>query len=44
MKRSEVSIKAGSAPASLSFGGRATEKTTVKWSIIVRVVNFCRVQ
>jgi len=30
---SEVSVKAGSPPASFSFKGRATKHTTVKWSI-----------
>jgi len=33
MKSDEVSIGAGSTPASLSFGGRAAGHTTVKWSI-----------
>ena len=33
MKRSEVSIKKRSTPASLSFKGQATKHTTVKWSI-----------
>ena len=33
MKRSEVSIKTRSTPASLSFKGQAIEHTTVKWSI-----------
>ena len=33
MKRSEVSIKTSSTPASLSFKGQATKHTTVKWSI-----------
>ena len=33
MKRSEVSIKTRSTPASLSFKGQATKHTTVKWSI-----------
>jgi len=32
-KGGEVSVKAGSPPASLSFGGRATKRTTVEWSI-----------
>ena len=32
-KRSEVSIKTRSTPASLSFKGQATEHTTVKWPI-----------
>jgi len=43
-KRSEVSIKTGSAPASLSFGGRAARHTTVKWPIwrlrILLIPNF----
>ena len=34
MKRSEVSIKTRSTPASLSFKGQATKHTTVKWSIL----------
>ena len=34
LKRSEVSIKTRSTPASLSFKGQATKHTTVKWSII----------
>ena len=33
MKRSEVSIKTRSTPASLSFKGQATKHRTVKWSI-----------
>ena len=33
MKRSEVSIKTRSTPASLSFKGQGTKHTTVKWSI-----------
>ena len=33
MKSSEVSIKARSTPASLSFKGQATKHTTIKWSI-----------
>ena len=33
-KSSEVSTKRGSTPASLSFKGRATKPTMVKWSII----------
>ena len=32
-KRSEVSIKTRSTPASLSFKGQATKHTTVKWPI-----------
>ena len=35
-KRSEVSIKRRSTPASLSFKGRATEHTTVKWPIQIK--------
>ena len=31
---SEVSIKARSTPASLSFTGQVTKHTTVKWSIV----------
>ena len=31
---SEVSIKTRSAPASLSFEGKATKHITVKWSIV----------
>ena len=34
MKRSEVSIKTRSAPASLSFTGEATKHTTVNWSLL----------
>ena len=33
MKRSEVSTKTRSTPASLSLKGQATKHTTVKWSI-----------
>ena len=33
MKRSKVSIKTRSTPASLTFKGQATKHTTVKWSI-----------
>ena len=33
MKRSEISIKTRSTPASLSFKGQATKHTTVKCSI-----------
>ena len=33
MKRSEVSIKTRSTPASLSFKGQGTKHATVKWSI-----------
>ena len=33
IKRSEVSIKTRSTPASLSFKDQATKHTTVKWSI-----------
>jgi len=33
MKSSKVSVRTGSTPASLSFGGQATRHTTVKWSI-----------
>ena len=32
-KRSEVSVKTRSTPASLSFKGQATKHTTVKWPI-----------
>ena len=35
MKRSEVSIKTRSTPASLSFKGQGTKHTTVKWCIFV---------
>ena len=34
MKRSKVSIKTKSTPASRSFKGQATKHTTVKWSIV----------
>ena len=34
MKRSEVSIKTRSTPASLSFKAQATKHTTVKWCIV----------
>ena len=38
MKRSEVSIKTRSTPASLSFKGQATKHTTVKWSIFSNLI------
>ena len=34
MKRSEVSIKTWSTPASLLFKGQVTKHTTVKWSLV----------
>ena len=39
MKNTVVSIKVRSPPASLSFKGQATKHTTVKWSIVIAVVN-----
>ena len=40
IKRSEVSIKTRSTPASLSLKGQATKHTTVKWSIAS--YSFCK--
>ena len=37
MTNAEVCIKATSPPASLPFKGQVTEKTTVKWSIVVEL-------
>ena len=42
MKRSEVSIKTRSTPASLSFKGQATKHTTLKWSIHLQVYPSCK--
>ena len=44
MKRSEVSIKTRSTPASLSFKGQATKHTTVKWSIVKTLISKGRVK